>query len=386
MIPYGRQDIRPEDIAEVVRVLESDFITQGPTIPAFEAKLAGLCGAEYACAVSSATAALHVACIALGLGPGDRLWTCPNTFVASANVGIMCGADVDFVDLDPESLCMSPDALEAKLVAAEATGTLPKIVMPVHFAGQSADMARIRELGNQYGFFLVEDASHAIGARYGMRPVGACEYSDICVFSFHPVKIVTTGEGGAALTNDARLAERMALLRSHGITRDEALMEGPSEGPWYYQQIMLGYNYRITDIQAALGLAQLDRLEAYVERRHAIADRYDAGLADLPLGLPKRQAGSRSALHLYPVQVTDQAPVDRRALFEALRADGIGVNVHYIPVHMQPFYRQRGFGPGYCPAAEDYYDRAISLPMFPTLREADIEAVIASLWRHCAVS
>jgi UDP-4-amino-4,6-dideoxy-N-acetyl-beta-L-altrosamine transaminase len=386
MIPYGRQDINADDIAAVVRVLESDFITQGPAVPAFEARVAELCGVRHACAVSSATAALHVACLALGLGPGDLLWTSPITFVASANVGMMCGADVDFIDVDPDTLCMSADALEARLSEAARGGRLPKIVMPVHFAGQSADMARIRQLSEQYGFFVVEDGSHAIGARYGQRQVGSCEYSEVCVFSFHPVKIVTTGEGGVATTNDSRLAERMGLLRSHGITRDSSLMEGEPDGPWYYQQLMLGFNYRMTDIQAALGSSQISRLDAYVARRNAIADWYDAALRDLPLVLPRRVNANLSAVHLYPVQVAEHAGRDRLSLFNALRADGIGVNVHYIPVHLQPFWRRRGFTPGYCPAAENYYRRALSLPMYPGLGETQLASIASSLRRQLAGS
>ena len=377
MIPYGRQDITPEDIAAVEAVLRSDFLTQGPAIPGFEQALAAYCGAARGVAVCNATAALHMACLALGLGPGDRLWTSPNTFVASANCGLYCGAEVDFVDTDPLTYNMSVAALEAKLVAAAAENRLPKVVIPVHFAGQSCEMREIHALGQKYGFRIIEDASHAVGATYLGEPVGNCRYSDITIFSFHPVKIITTGEGGMALTNDPALAGHMERLRSHGITREPALMESETEGPWYYQQIELGYNFRITDMQAALGHAQLQRLDDYVVRRHAIAARYDTALTDLPLTTPHQHPDSRSALHLYPIRLHDASR--RREVFEGLRAAGIGVNVHYIPVHTQPHYRRLGFRPGDFPEAERYYAGAISLPMFPTLTVGQQDEVIAAL-------
>lgn len=377
MIPYGRQDITPEDIAAVEAVLRSDFLTQGPAVPGFEQALAAYCGAARGVAMNSATSALHVACLALGLGPGDRLWTSPNTFVASANCGLYCGAEVDFVDTDPATYNLSVAALEAKLVRAAAENRLPKVVIPVHFAGQSCEMREIHALGQKYGFRIIEDASHAVGGRYLGEPVGNCRYSDITIFSFHPVKIITTAEGGMAMTNDPALAERMERLRSHGITRDPAAMEWDSEGPWYYQQVELGYNYRITDLQAALGRSQLVRLDDYVARRHAIAARYDEALAGLPLTTPWQHPDSRSALHLYPIRLHDASR--RREVFEALRAAGIGVNVHYIPVHTQPHYRRLGFRPGDFPEAERYYAGAISLPMFPTLTLAQQDEVVAAL-------
>lgn len=377
MIPYGRQDITSEDIAAVEAVLRSDFLTQGPAVPGFEQALAAYCGAARGVAMNSATSALHVACLALGLGPGDRLWTSPNTFVASANCGLYCGAEVDFVDTDPATYNMSVAALEAKLAAAAAENRLPRVVIPVHFAGQSCEMRAIHALGQQYGFRIIEDASHAVGATYLGEPVGNCRYSDITIFSFHPVKIITTAEGGMAMTNDPALAERMERLRSHGITRDPAAMAWDSEGPWYYQQVELGYNYRITDLQAALGHSQLARLDDYVARRHAIAARYDAALAGLPLTTPWQHPDSRSALHLYPIRLHDAAR--RREVFEALRAAGIGVNVHYIPVHTQPHYHRLGFRPGDFPEAERYYAGAISLPMFPTLTPAQQDEVVAAL-------
>ncbi len=380
MIPYGRQDITQADIDAVVNVLQSDFLTQGPAIPRFERALADYCGATHAVAVCNATAALHMACAALGLGPGDRLWTSPNTFVASANCGLYCGATVDFVDIDPRSYNISVTALEARLVTAEAAGTLPKILIPVHFAGQSCDMQAIHALGQRYGFRIIEDASHAVGGSYLDSRVGSCRYSDITVFSFHPVKIITTGEGGMALTNDAALAARMERFRSHGITRDAARMKGEADGPWYYQQIELGYNLRITDLQAALGHSQLARLDNYVERRHAIRRRYDAALAALPIVAPFQSPDARSALHLYPIQIDPARTANgRRGVFEGLRAAGIGVNVHYIPVHTQPHYQHLGFRPGDFPEAERYYAGAISLPMFPTLTEAQQDEVIAAL-------
>lgn len=377
MIPYGRQSINEDDIAAVVEVLRSDFLTQGPAVPRFEAAVTGYCGAAHGVAVNSATSALHLACLALEVGPGDLVWTSPVTFVASANAALYCGAEVDFVDIDPVSFNMSVAALEAKLVAAKAAGRLPKVVIPVHLTGQSCDMEEIGALARDYGFRVIEDASHAIGGSYGNAPVGSCAHSDIAVFSFHPVKIVTTAEGGLAATQDAGLAERMALLRSHGITRDEGLMTEPSHGPWYYQQIALGFNYRMTEMQAALGVSQMTRLDGFVARRHEIADIYDARLAGLPLDTPQRLAGRRSALHLYVVQLHD--PARHGAVFAALRAAGILVNLHYIPVHLQPYYREMGFGPGDFPNAEAYYARAISLPMFPDLTAAQIDAVVAAL-------
>ncbi len=379
MIPYGRQDITEADLAAVRDVLQSDFITQGPAIGQFEEGLARSTRADHAIAVSSATAALHVACLALELGPGDLLWTAPNTFVASSNVGLYCGADVDFIDIDPRTYNMCLDTLEARLETAAAAGRLPKIVMPVHFAGQSCDMARMGALRDRYGFRIVEDASHAIGGSYGNTPVGHCPHSDICVFSFHPVKIITTAEGGAATTNDDELAARMRMLRTHGITRDADRMRGQSDGPWYYQQHSLGYNYRLTDIQAALGTSQLTRLAQYIDRRHAVRATYDAELAGLPITLPYQAEWQRSALHLYPILVQDDAPCDRAEAFDALRARGIGVNVLYIPVYRQPFYEDLGFAAGHCPNSEDYYSRMLAIPMFATLSEDDQAQVIDAL-------
>jgi UDP-4-amino-4,6-dideoxy-N-acetyl-beta-L-altrosamine transaminase len=380
MIPYGRQDVTDDDIAAVTAVLRSDFLTQGPEIPRFEAALAAACGAKHAVAVNSATSALHIACLALGLGPGDRLWTSPNTFVASANCGRYCGADVDFVDVEPATGNMSVAALEAKLGEAERAGRLPKVVVPVHFAGLPCDMAAIHALGQRYGFRIIEDASHAVGGRYRDEPVGNCRHSDITVLSFHPVKIVTTAEGGAALTQDDVLARALERLRTHGITRDPAQMVGEPDGPWYYEQIELGYNYRLTDLHAALGRSQLDRLDAYVARRTSLAERYDALLRDLPLTLPGRRADSRSAWHLYVLRVDEPAGAPpRRVVFDRLRAAGVGVNVHYIPVHWQPYYQALGFSRGQFPQAEAHYAQAISLPLFPLLSEARQDEVVAAL-------
>ncbi len=376
MIPYGRQDITQADIDHVVEVLQSDFLTQGPQVPAFEASICAATGAAHAVAVNSATSALHIACLALGLDKGDILWTSPITFVASANVGLLCGADVDFVDIDGDTSNMSVEALADKLAAAEAADKLPKIIMPVHMCGQSCDMAAIGALAKQYGVRVIEDASHAVGGAFDGVAVGACPHSDITVFSFHPVKIVTTAEGGVATTNDAELAQRMGLFRSHGVTRDPDLMEGDSDGSWYYQQIELGLNYRMTELQAALGVTQLTRLAEYVARRNEIARRYDAMLGNLPLKRPGKLDGAYSAFHLYVIRVE---PDQRRAVFDALRAADIGVNVHYIPVHLQPYWRKRGFKTGMFPNAEAYYSSAISIPLYPALTDADQQQVVDAI-------
>lgn len=380
IIPYGRQDITLEDIAAVIEVLQSDWLTQGPKIPEFEAALASYCGARYAIVVSSATAALHLACIAAGLKGGDRLWTSPITFVASANCGLYCGATVDFVDIDPHTYNLSVSALAAKLELAQTQGTLPKIVIPVHLAGQSCEMAALAELAQTYGFTLIEDASHAIGGQYRGRPIGCCEFSTMAVFSFHPVKIITTGEGGAILTNDPDLYQKLIRLRSHGITRDPQQMVSDSHGPWYYQQLELGFNYRMTDLQAALGLRQLQRLDLFVERRRFLAQRYHQYLADLPLTLPFQHPDTRSSWHLYIIRLKrDQIQTSHREVFEALRALGIGVNLHYIPVHTQPYYQQLGFQWGDFPNAEAYYQEAISLPLYYGLTLAQQDQVIQAL-------
>lgn len=373
MIPYGRQDISQDDCQAVLDVLKSDFLTQGPVVPAFEAAVMAATEAQHAVAANSATSCLHIACLALGLGEGDLLWTVPNTFVASANVGHLCGAKVDFVDIDPKSYCMSAAALEAKLARAKK---LPKVIMPVHFAGQSADMVAISELARKHGIRIVEDASHAIGASYQGQPVGSCRYSDICVFSFHPVKIVTTAEGGIATTNDKTLATRMQLFRSHGVTRAAELMQGESDGPWYYQQVELGLNYRMTEMQAALGASQMTRLGEFVAARHERAQIYNDELAGLDLVLPWQDPAGHSSLHLYPVQC-QSAP--RREVFEQLRAAGIGVNVHYIPVTLQPYWQAHGFKSGDFPNAEAYYNNAISLPLYPGLSIEDQSYIIETL-------
>lgn len=377
MIPYGRQSIDEDDVAAVVEVLRSDFLTQGPAVERFEAALRAACGAAHAVAMNSATSALHIAYLALGLEPGKRLWTSPNTYVATANAALLCGAAIDFVDIDPRTYNLSPEALAAKLERAEREGTLPDVVAIVDFAGQPCAVEAIRGLAGRYGFRIVEDASHAIGASWRGEPVGCGSHADIAVFSFHPVKIVTTGEGGAAVTNDADLAARMRLLRSHGVTREPALLERESEGPWYYEQVALGPNYRLTDIQAALGASQLQKLQRFLERRRAIAARYDAELSRLPLATPWQDPDGRSAYHLYPIRLHHHRR--RRAVFEALRARGIGVQVHYIPVHTQPYYRRLGFEPGICPEAERFYAGAISLPIFAGLTDADQGRVVAAL-------
>lgn len=379
MIPYGRQEITEADIEAVTAVLRSDWLTQGPAVPAFEAAVAEYCGATHAVAVNSATSALHLACLALGVGPGDRVWTSPITFVASANCARYCGASVDFVDIDPATCNLSADCLAEKLERARVNGTLPKVVVAVHFAGEPCDMQAIHELSLRFGFRVIEDASHAIGARYRGEPVGSCRYSDVTVFSFHPVKIVTTGEGGMAVCRDAALAARMALLRSHGITRDPAILEA-NDGPWYYEQIELGFNYRMTDIQAALGISQLRRLDAYVASRQRLARRYDELLDGFPVELPRRDAGNLSALHLYVIRLRlDELAVTRLEAFNGLRERGIGTNLHYIPVPEQPYYRRLGFSVTDVPQAGLYYQHAISLPLFATLTEADQDRVVEAL-------
>lgn len=385
MIPYGRQDITQADIDAVVEVLRSDFLTQGPMVPRFEQIVAKHVGAKHALAVNSATSALHIACLALGLGAGDYLWTSPITFVASANCGLYCGAKVDFVDIDPRTYNLCPKALAHKLEKAERDGTLPTVVVAVHLCGQPCDMQAIHALAQRYGFKVIEDASHAIGGKYRGEFIGNCRYSDITVFSFHPVKIITTAEGGMALTNDAELVNKMALLRSHGITRDPAQMTLEADGPWYYQQIGLGYNYRMTELQAALGVSQMQRLDQYVERRHQLAQRYDALLAGLPLTTPWQHPDSYSGLHLYAIRLQlDKISKTHRQVFEALRELGIGVNLHYIPVHTQPHYQRMGFKAGDFPEAQRYYAEAISLPMFQTMSEEQQDAVITAVHKALA--
>lgn len=380
MIPYGRQDITQADVDAVVAVLQSDFLTQGPVVPRFEQAVAAHTGARHTLAVNSATSALHIACLALGLGPGDWLWTTPVTFVASANCGLYCGAQVDFVDIDPRTYNLCPQALEAKLIEAEGAGGLPKVLVAVHLCGQPCDMAAIHGLGQKYGFSIIEDASHAIGGKYKGEFIGNCRYSDITVFSFHPVKIITTAEGGMALTNSDKLADQMALLRSHGITRDAAHMTHAPDGPWYYQQIALGFNYRMTELQAALGVSQMQRLDAYVARRHELARRYDQLLSALPVTTPWQHSDSYSGLHLYVIRLKlEKIKKNHRQVFENLREHGIGVNLHYIPVHIQPYYQRMGFKASDCPEAVRYYNEAISLPMFQTLTETQQNEVISAL-------
>ena len=372
-IPYARQDIRDEDVEAVLAVLRSDWLTQGPTVPAFEDAVAGKCGSRHAVAVNSATSALHIACLALGVEPGDRVWTSPITFVASANCARYCGAQVDFVDIDPLTFNLCAVALERKLAEAQVRGCLPKVVIPVHLGGQACDLAALDRLRQRFGFRVIEDASHALGGSYRNKPVGNGRHSDITVFSFHPVKIITTAEGGMALTNDPSLHERMARLRTHGIVRDPQAMESEPEGPWYYEQVELGYNYRMTDLHSALGLSQLHRLEAFVRRRNELARMYDDAFKGLPMATQALPAQTVSARHLYIIRV-DAAR--RRAVFEDLRSDGIGVNVHYMPVHLQPYYRAQGFRPGDFPQAEAYGREAISLPLFPSMSDAQHARVV----------
>jgi UDP-4-amino-4,6-dideoxy-N-acetyl-beta-L-altrosamine transaminase len=379
-IPYGKQDINQADIDAVVEVLRSDYLTQGPAIDRFERVVADYCEVKYAVAVASATAGLHIACLSAGLGSGDILWTVPNTFVASANCGLYCGAEIDFVDIDSKTYNLSIPALSDKLALAAKCGKLPKILIPVHFAGQSCDMEAVAKLSQQYGFKVIEDAAHGIGGRYQDRPIGCCEFSDLTVFSFHPVKIVTTAEGGMVLTNREDVYEQLIRLRSHGITRDPRFMQGESDGPWYYQQLELGYHYRMTDLQAALGTSQIDRLDSFVNRRRELVERYNVELKNLPLTTPYQHPDTYPSWHLYVIRLQlDRIDRSHREVFEALRQAGIGVNVHYIPVHTQPYYQALGFKWGQLPESEQYYREAISLPLYSGLTDEQQDRVIATL-------
>jgi UDP-4-amino-4,6-dideoxy-N-acetyl-beta-L-altrosamine transaminase len=380
VIPYGRQEISEDDIKAVETVLRSDHLTQGPQVPKFEEAVAQYTNAQHAVATNSATSSLHIACLALGLGPGDWLWTSSISFVASANCALYCGAQVDFVDIDSRTYNLCPKALEQKLIIAKTKGRLPKIVVPVHFCGQPCDMVAIHNLSIQYGFQIIEDASHAIGGKYHQEPIGNCHYSDITVFSFHPVKIITTAEGGLATTNNTDLALKMSLFRSHGITRDKSLMTQETDGPWYYQQVALGFNYRMTELQAALGLSQLKRLDSFVQRRHILAKRYDQLLAELPLEVPWQHDDGYSGLHLYIIRLKDaQLKQGRRAVFEFLRSKDIIVNVHYIPIHTQPYYQNLGVDYSSLKESESFYQEAITLPLFPSLSETDQDYVVEVL-------
>ena len=382
MIPYGRQDINKADIDSVINVLNSDYLTQGPQVPLFEEKISNYCSSNYAVAVNSATSALHIACLALGLGKGDWLWTSPNSFVASANCGLFCQSKVDFVDIDPQTYNMCPVQLERKLIQAKINNKLPKIVIPVHFAGQSCEMKKIYNLSKDYGFKIIEDASHAIGSRYLDVNVGSCNYSDITVFSFHPVKIITTAEGGLATTNSKKLAEKMQIYRSHGVTRNEELMNKVSEGGWYYQQVDLGFNYRMTELQAALGISQMKRLDKFVAKRHILKRRYDSLFSDFPVIIPCQDKSCYSALHLYPIQLElNKIGKSRNQIFEKMRNSGIGVNVHYIPIYTQPYYQNLGFRKGYLPNSEAYFNKAISIPLFHTMTIDQQDEVLDTLKR-----
>ena len=380
MISYGKQSINQSDIDSVVNVLKSDFLTQGPQIPLFEKTVSDYCGSRYGVAVNSATSALHIACLALGLEKGDYLWTSPNTFVASANCGLYCGAQIDFVDIDLKTYNISIEELEKKLIQAKKVNKLPKIIIPVHFSGQSCDMRKIHLLSQKYGFNIIEDASHAIGGKYLDKPIGGCQYSDITVFSFHPVKIITTAEGGLATTNDKELLTRMQLYRSHGVTRDPELMTKDIEGSWYYQQVDLGFNYRMTDLQAALGISQMVRLDEFVSTRHKVRERYDLLLNGSRMIKPYQDKNSYSALHLYPIQIHfDDVGKSRLQVFNELRLNNIGVNVHYIPVHTQPFFCQFGFRLGDFPNTEAYYNKAISIPIHSDMSVNQQDLVINTL-------
>lgn len=380
MIPYGRQHLDEDDVKAVVETLTSNWLTQGPAIPKFETALADYCGANFGIAVNSATSALHIACLALGVSEGDRVWTSPNSFVASSNCALYCGAKVDFVDIDLHTGNMCVDALRNKLALAESTNALPKVVIPVHFAGQPCDMKEIRALSKQYGFFVIEDASHAVGAKYQEKFVGSCEFSDICVFSFHPVKIITTMEGGMALTNNSEWAEKMRMLRSHGTTNDPEKMTEDSHGPWYYQQIALGFNYRMTDVEAALGLSQLKKLPGFLEKRNTLAKYYDNLLSVFSCIKPLQQRDdSYSSYHLYVARVESLTNKQHSDLIKNLREQGVFAHLHYIPIHIQPYYKKLGFKMGDFPNAETYYRQAITLPLFPELTLEDVEFIVEKL-------
>jgi len=380
MIPYGKQDISQADISAVIKVLKSDFITQGPVVPAFEQTVSKYTSADFSVSANSATSALHIACLALGLKEGDWLWTSPNSFVASANCGLYCDAKIAFVDIDMQTYNLSATELEKKLIQAKQENRLPKVVIPVHFAGQSCNMRKIHSLSQEYGFNIIEDASHAIGGQYLEKPIGGCQYSDITVFSFHPVKIITTAEGGLATTNSKELAEKMRLFRSHGITRDKSLMTRDPDGAWYYQQVGLGFNYRMTEMQAALGISQMERLDEFVAKRHILQERYDLLLSGLPIIEPYQDKDSYSALHLYPIQIdSNKVRKNREQIFNVLRENGVGVNVHYIPIHTQPYYLQFGFREGDFPNSESYYSRAISIPLFHNMAVGQQDKVVDML-------
>jgi UDP-4-amino-4,6-dideoxy-N-acetyl-beta-L-altrosamine transaminase len=381
MIPYGRQDINQADINAIVEVLNSNYLTQGPLVPKFENIVAEYVGADYAVAANSSTSALHIACLALGLGLGDWLWTSPNTFVASSNCALYCGAKVDFVDIDPNTYNMSIEKLTKKLSEAEKNGRLPKIVVPVHLCGQSCDMESIQELSKKYGFRIIEDASHAIGGKYKKENIGNCKFSDITVFSFHPVKIITTGEGGMALTNDSSLAEKMTRFRSHGITSEKNLMSHrDSNEIWNYQQIDLGYNYRMTDIHAALGVSQMKRIDDFVKRRREIANIYNRELSNLPILLPFQHPDNESSFHLYPIRIIENGlKITQRKVYDALQNANINVNLHYIPVYRQPYYEAMGFPAGYCPESEKYHQEALSIPIYFGLSDSQQAHVIQTI-------
>ena len=383
MIPYGRQNISNDDIEAVVSVLKSDYLTQGPIVPKFEDDISQYTGASYAVAVNSGTSALHVACLSLGLAENEWLWTSSISFVASANCGLYCGAKIDFVDIDPITWNISVERLETKLIEARENNKLPKVLVAVHLSGLPCDMREIYNLSKEYGFFIIEDACHAIGGKYYNEQIGNCRYSDITVFSFHPVKTITTGEGGMAVTNNYELATKMGMLRSHGITRDPELMDHDPDGPWYYQQIDLGFNYRMTDMQAALGVSQLSRLDYNVKKRHDISDFYDETLSDLPLRLPYRSKEKYSGAHLYIIRLEiEKIERKHKDVYQILRNAGVGVNIHYIPIHTQPYYQKLGFSFGDFPESESYYREAVSLPIFPDLSERD-QGFIVSAVRNC---
>ena len=378
MIPYSRQNISEEDITAITDVLKSDYLTQGPKTPEFEKIVSEYCGVKYGCAVNSATSGLHIACLALGVGKGDIVWTSPISFVASSNCALYCGATVDFVDIDSLSNNMSVISLEEKLILAKKKGNLPKVVIPVHLSGKSCDMERIHDLGREYDFKIIEDASHAIGASYKNQKVGSCSYSDITVFSFHPVKIITTCEGGMCMTNDGDLYNLLLRYRSHGITRHSEEMKNKPDGLWYYEQLNLGYNYRLNDLQSVLGISQMQKLDSFVKERNIIATSYNGLFSRSQIDLPKIKSENYSSWHLYIIRInSNNNGLNRNFVFEKLRNNGVYVNVHYIPIYRHPYYQKMNFKLKDYPEAEKYYKEAISIPIFPGMTSEQQEKIIS---------
>ena len=380
MIPYAKQDISDEDIDSVIEVLKSDFLTQGNKVPLFEDIISERVGAKYALAANSATSCLYLSCLSLGLSKEDILWTSPITYVASANCALYCGAEVDFVDIDPLTWNISVEILEEKLKTARKIKKVPKILVLVHLAGNPCDLQKVFDLSKEYGFSIIEDASHALGSKYSGEHIGSSVYSDISVFSFHPVKNITTGEGGMILTNNQKLSEKIHLYRSHGITRDTKKMINKEEGLWYYEQLLLGFNFRMSDIHAALGISQMNSLDKFISIRNELSQIYTEELKGLPLTIQRVRKEDLSAWHIFVIRLKlSELKLSRLEIYNSLRNKGIGVNVHYIPVHLHPFYKNLGFNKGDFPNSENYYDGAITIPMFTKLKKKEIKYVIQAL-------